>query len=189
MPFDDLDLEFEDEEESRKKKKEAVDVDVDLEFQAPDLPKPRPMPQKPVPPPESPQTPPPRSAPPQAEVRKIEEARIAQVKKAAPAQSSTTRAPVSGSSALKENVDFDIESQQIVELQEQVRKIELESQVKVAVAEFKMEFLTEMLSDVKLLEHQIGQLLTRINAKHPDMKNEIIMIKKVLAEFSSKKRK
>jgi hypothetical protein len=42
---------------------------------------------------------------------------------------------------------------------------------------------------MKLLEHQIGQLLVRINAKHPDMKNEVLMIKKILADFTAKKRK
>ncbi len=70
-----------------------------------------------------------------------------------------------------------------------MRKVQIESEVKVAVAEFKMEYLSEMLSDIKLLEHQIGQLLVRINAKHPDMKNEVLMIKKILADFTTKKRK
>jgi hypothetical protein len=57
------------------------------------------------------------------------------------------------------------------------------------VAEFKTEILSEMLSDMKLMEHQIGQLLVRINAKHPDMKQEALMIKKILADFTAKKRK
>jgi hypothetical protein len=46
-----------------------------------------------------------------------------------------------------------------------------------------------MLSDMKLAQHQIEQLLVRINAKHPDMKNEVLMIKKILADFTAKKRK
>jgi hypothetical protein len=188
MPFDDLDLEFEDEEESKKKKKEAVEVDVDLEFHTPDSSKPRP-PSRP-----SGGTSPsiPRPAPPQAEIRKIDDARSASqpVKRPTSTSSSVASSPrVSGSSALKEESSFDVESQQVVELREQMRKMELESQVKVAVLEFKTEYLVEMLSDVKLLEHQIGQLLVRINAKHPDMKNEVLMIKKILADFTAKKRR
>jgi hypothetical protein len=49
--------------------------------------------------------------------------------------------------------------------------------------------LSELLSDVKLMDHQINQLLVRINAKHPDMKQEALMIKKILADFTAKKRK
>jgi hypothetical protein len=197
MPFDDLDLEFEDEEESKKKKNDAVQQDVDLEFHTPEAAKPRPHPQgPPAPNSAAPSAVPKPPTKPPGEVRKIEDARAA----AAPvAQSTPVRRPpqavassgpmVDGSSALKEQPVYDLESQQIVELQEQMRKVQLESEVKVAVAEFKMEFLTEMLSDMKLLEHQIGQLLVRINAKHPDMKNEVLMIKKILADFTAKKRK
>jgi hypothetical protein len=197
MPFDDLDLEFEDEEESKKKKNDAVQQDVDLEFHTPEAAKPRPHPQgPPAPNSAAPSAVPKPPSKPPGEVRKIEDARAA----AAPvAQPTPVRRPpqavassgpmVDGSSALKEQPVYDLESQQIVELQEQMRKVQLESEVKVAVAEFKMEFLTEMLSDMKLLEHQIGQLLVRINAKHPDMKNEVLMIKKILADFTAKKRK
>ncbi len=197
MPFDDLDLEFEDEEESKKKKNDAVQQDVDLEFHTPEAAKPRPHPQGPPAPNSAAPSvvPKPPSRPP-GEVRKIEEARAAAVPAAQPTpvrrppQAVASSGPmVDGSSALKEQPIYDLESQQIVELQDQMRKIQLESEVKVAVAEFKMEFLTEMLSDMKLLEHQIGQLLVRINAKHPDMKNEALMIKKILADFTAKKRK
>jgi len=201
MPFDDLDLEFEDEEESKKKKNDAVQQDVDLEFHTPEAAKPRPHPQGP---PVSASTAPsagpapvskPVSKPP-GEVRKIEEARaqnpvpgqVIPVRR--PPQASVASAPMTdGSGALKEQSVYDLESQQVVELQEQMRKVQIESEVKVAVAEFKMEYLSEMLSDIKLLEHQIGQLLVRINAKHPDMKNEVLMIKKILADFTTKKRK
>jgi hypothetical protein len=187
MPFDDLDLEFEDEEESKKKKKEAVDVDVDLEFHTPDSSKPRPV--RPSGGGTSPSLP--RPNPPQGEVRKIDEARAAVQPMKRP-QAPTTQAPAprsSGTSALKEENSYDLDSQQVVELREQMRKMELDSQVRVAVAEFKTEYLTEMLSDIKLLEHQVGQLLVRINAKHPDLKNEVLTIKKILADFTAKKRR
>jgi hypothetical protein len=197
MPFDDLDLEFEDEEELRKKKNDAVQQDVDLEFHTPEAAKPRPHPQGPPAPMSAPTSiaPKPPQRPP-GEVRKIEEARGASAPSGQanpvrrPPQAIVSSAPmIDGSSALKEQPIYDLESQQIVELQDQMRRVQLESEVKVAVAEFKMEFLTEMLSDMKLLEHQIGQLLVRINAKHPDMKNEALMIKKILADFTAKKRK
>lgn len=193
MPFDDLDLEFEDEEESKKKKKEAVDVDVDLDFAVPEGAKPRPQPQRP---PNGGTAP--TIARSQAaaqnqqpgQVRKIDDARAAQAQVKRPvAPGGVPGQPrVAGTSALR-NETYDLESQQVVEMREQMRKIELESQVKVAVAEFKTEYLSEMLSDIKLVEHQVNQLLIRINAKHPDMKNEVLMIKKLLADFTAKKRK
>ncbi len=183
MAFDDLDLEFEDEEESKKKKKETVDVDVDLDFGASESVKARPVPQKPPPQGSAPARP--STAP--APVRNIQDARASQPRPGAPPGASAPRAV--GSSALKSEQGYDLESQQVVELREQVRKIELESQVKVAVAEFKTEYLTELLSDLKLVDHQVNQLLIRINAKHPDMKNEVLMIKKLLADFTAKKRK
>ncbi len=194
MPFDDLDLEFEDEEEAKKKKKEAVDVDVDLDFAVPEGARPRPsQPPKPVAPTG---TAPGMSRPPArpAEVRNIGEARQAQpsVRSAASPQAPArqgTQPRVAGTSALKEEASFDVDSQQVVEMREEMRRIELQAEVKVQVAEFKTEYLTEMLSDMKLASHQIEQLLIRINAKHPDMKNEVLMIKKILADFVSKKRK
>ncbi len=198
MPFDDLDLEFEDEEESKKKKKEAVDIDVDLDFSVNDS---RIKTQANVKQPQAgsgnssaPKSPPsqPSAAPP-AQVRKIDDARAqAQAKRPATPQVAVGSDPqprVVGTSAVKENPAYDLESQSVVEMREQMKKMELETQVKVAVAEFKTDYLSEMLSDVKLLDHQINQLLIRINAKHPDMKNEVLMIKKLLADFSTKKRK
>ena len=199
MPFDDLNLEFEDEEEAaRKKKAETLQVDVDLEFQAPEASgKPKPAPR----PPAAGGGPDVRPAPPRppgAEVRQINEARPAgpaparrpppQQPAAAPsAAPAASRTPVSGANAL--DVSYDLESEAIVQMRDEMRRVQIESEVKVGVAEFKTEFLTEMLSDMKLLEHQIGQLLVRINAKHPDMKQEVLMIKKLLADFNAKKRK
>jgi hypothetical protein len=202
MPFDDLNLEFEDEEEALKRKKaETLQVDVDLEFQAPDTGgRPRPVAR---PSPQGGETAarpsPPRS--PGAEVRQINEARPqgtppAQpqarrpVPPAAPGGTGSIARPqpqVSGANALETNYDF--ESESVVQLREEMRRVQIESEVKVGVAEFKTEFLSEMLSDMKLLDHQINQLLVRINAKHPDMKQEVLMIKKLLADFNAKKRK
>lgn len=189
MPFDDLDLEFEDEEETKKKKNDAVHVDVDLEFHTPEGARARPQP---APRPATAGTAP-NIQRPAGIVRKIEDARPAaqQVRRPAPAATQPQMAaPRSvGSSALREEPHYDTDSEQVVELREKMRKVEFDAEVKVQVAEFKTEILSELLGDMKLMEHQIGQLLARINAKHPDMKNEALMIKKILADFTAKKRK
>ncbi len=196
MAFDDLDLEFEDEDDAKKKKNEAVHVDVDLEFNSPEGGKPRATqpPARPAAPAgTSPNIPRPQVPGQPGTVRKIEDARAAQARpqtQVSAVRPSGAPQPRSvGTSALKEDGAYDLESQQVVEMREQMRKVEFEAEVKVQVAEFKTEILSEMLSDMKLVEHQIGQLLIRINAKHPDMKNEALMIKKILADFTAKKRK
>ncbi|WPU63315.1 hypothetical protein [Peredibacter starrii] len=192
MAFDDLELEFEDEDESKKKKSDAVHEVVDLEFHASEASK------------KTPQAVPARGPATSPNIPKIQN-KIAEVKKLAEARPTSSPAPVQrptkvssmsqsnpsiqGATALKEDNVVDLESSQVVQLREQVRKVEFEAEVKVAVAEFKAEVLGEMLGDMKLLEHQIGQLLARINAKHPDVKQEALMIKKLLADFTAKKRK
>lgn len=190
MAFDDLDLQFEDEAESKKKKSDAVQTSVDLEFDLPEngqvkshsnLQKPASL----------------CGAPPVvAPVTNMTDVRAAQaaVKKASvPSTTSRTNAPaasakVAGSSALKE-MAHDFESQSVVQMREELRRTQFEAEVRVAVAEYKVELLSELLSDTKLMQHQIEQLLVRINAKHPDMKQEVLIIKKILADFTAKKRK
>lgn len=178
MPINDLNLEFEDEEEQKEKKSEAVHLDVDLEFQSQSNFQKRPVqleagaPRK------------------DAVVRPIESARPGGINPAAKMASPAKASPsVMGATALKMEPQAEIDSQEVVELREKMRQVEINSEVKVQIAEFKTEYLTELLSDMKLMEHQIGQLLLRINAKHPESKNEVLMIKKILADFTSKKRK
>lgn len=77
----------------------------------------------------------------------------------------------------------------IDELQEKMRQMELEMSVKLAVADFKTDILSDLQSDIKLLEFQMGGLLNRMYGKHPDLKQEILAIKKLMADFSQKKRK
>ncbi|WP_408096374.1 hypothetical protein ACJVC5_15150 [Peredibacter sp. HCB2-198] len=197
MAFDDLELEFEDEEESKKKKSDAVHEVVDVEFHTSELQKKSPQ----AVPAKGTQTNPSisKQQPRMAEVKKLDEARptsspapVQRPMKVSPmsqSQPSILGTNVQGANALKEDHVVDLESSQVVQLREQVRKVEFEAEVKVAVAEFKADILGEMLGDMKLLEHQIGQLLARINAKHPDVKQEALMIKKLLADFTSKKRK
>jgi hypothetical protein len=170
MPLEDLDLEFEDEEEIKRKKKEAVEVDVDLEFQAPQgtAPKPRAP---------SPGGPPPR---PGAQVKNISEARA----QSAPPQQGPRSV---GANALR--VESQPQSNEVQELRAELQAAKLDVAVKDAILDFKVDLLSELLGDVKLLDFQVGQVLTRLAAKHPDSKQELLMIKKLLADFSAKKRK
>lgn len=216
MALDDLNLEFEDEEEVKRKKNDAMQVDVDLEFHSPvgspsDKSRAQNVPGKVEPKvqavPVKPSAPGPQArattAPAQSNVKNINEARpqqlgaikrpsavgsTAQQSPAAPAQS-VQQPRVSGSSALQTDEYASFESQELVETREQMKRVEFDAAVKVSVAEFKTEILSELNGDMKLLEHQINQLLVRINAKHPDMKNEVLMIKKLVTDFSAKKRK
>jgi hypothetical protein len=191
MALDDLDLEFEDEDEAKKKKSDAVQVDVDLEFHLPgSAPKPRPT--RPAEAAPASSAPAGRAASPSnmGVVKKLEEARpqIPAMKK--PLAGSPGPAPsVQGSSALKIQEQDDVRGDELTQLREQVRKTQFDADVRVQVAEFKTEVLSDLLSDIKLMDHQIGQLLSRIHAKHPDMKQEVLMIKKILADFTTKKRK
>lgn len=185
MSLEDLDLEFEDEDESKNKKKETMDYDDDLEFHSSVPPKPRV-----VPPPvtEVVSRPLPPEAPtpiPDAQVRKIEEVRRPGP---TPIPQTVVKPMTEGSSALKKEVEKETPAPE-ESLKDQMIKLQIESQVKVSVAEFKVDFLSDVLSDMKLLEHQVGQLLARIHAKSPDTKNEALMIKKIMADFVAKKRK
>jgi hypothetical protein len=200
MALDDLDLEFEDEEEAKKKKSDAVQQDVDLEFHVQDTTtRPRPMrPGGPVATASPAKTPAPGAA--GAQVRQISEARpqASASPTAGAIKRPATTPPVSGANALNprsqsapvvEDDGLDMASEEIVQLRERARKAEFDAEVKIQLAEFKTELLSELLSDIKLMDHQINQLLVRIHAKHPDMKQEVLMIKKILADFSAKKRK
>jgi hypothetical protein len=204
MALDDLDLEFEDEDEMKRKKNDAVHQDVDLEFQMQDggvKPKPA-RPPGGAPPPAGAR---PSAAQPMAQVKQLDAARAAQqikrpVAPGSPAPRSvgdSTSSGIAGANALKVQSrsqplaegHYDLESEEIVQLRERAIKAEFDADVRVSVAEFKTELLSELLGDMKLMDHQVNQLLVRINAKHPDMKQEVLMIKKILADFTAKKRK
>lgn len=179
MPLEDLDLEFEDEDEASKKKKEAVNVDVDLEFQGPqggtqnfDQ---RPRPAAPS------VTEGSAPARPLAQVKNISEAKPASAPKAV---STPTR--VEGANALKLNPQS---SGEVAQLRQELSQAQIEIAVKDAIMDFKVELLSELSGDTKLLDFQVNQLLNRLAQKHPDSKQEFLMIKKLLADFTAKKRK
>lgn len=208
MPLEDLDLEIEDEEELKKKKSaETVQVDVDLEFGATEKPAPAPSVavekaapaavETAAPKVEKSQTDPSiKVAPPAAggQVKKLDEmrAKIAQAKGQAPAKVATAPATaatpmISGANALQ--MSADIEGLNLAQLSQMIEDTKFDAQVQVAVAEQKAVFMAEMLSDAKLLQHQIQQLLVRLNKKHADNKPELMAIQKALADFLEKKRK
>lgn len=194
MPLEDLDLEFEDEEEQKRKRNESLHDTVDLEFGA--------SPEKPAAPSiavkpaavAAADSSGPKAAPSvaNAQVKKIEEvrAKMAQAKNptAAPTQAPpAARAVTNGSSALQLAPEpGDVNLAQLYQMMEDTK---FEARVQVAVAQEKGEFMAEVLSDAKLMQHQVQQLLQRLNQKNPALKPELMAIQKALADFLAKKRK
>jgi|GEM_PF-1220087 len=64
----------------------------------------------------------------------------------------------------------------------QVLAVEIEARVKVEVTQKISEMIAKNHADKKLLEHKVGKILSQINAKAPALKNELMMIKKLLKE-------
>lgn len=207
MPLEDLDLVFEDEEDLKKKKSDIVHSDLDLEFGASEVVKPQPSAS--VKPQTAPVSAPAKAAPASptpvavseatteaepgsASVQRLEEVRAKLAAKtaqgpAAPAQK--TQTAIHGATALKLTPALETESDALAEMQRQLLETKFESRVQVAVMQEKMEFITDVLSDAKLMQHQMAQLLARMNQKHPDLKPELLALQKLLADFIAKKRK
>ncbi len=175
MAIEDLDLEFEDEEE--EKKGDALDVDVDLTFSAsPDSPqggvidkarqKPRP---KPAP------------GNPNNNVADINQAKNLKARPQVRPQGQVKPTPSQDYSDDVQELKAEIKA-----LQERMRQIEHQADLKVAVAEAEKNYLIEYVSNAKVLDHQITQMLQRINAKAPTVKGEVQMIKKHINEFVAK---
>jgi hypothetical protein len=207
MPLEDLDLVFEDEEEL-KKKSDTLQDDVVLEFgtgifeKPAALQTPQAVPSAPVQAaaPAGAQTP--KAAPSaatklsnpdvsQPNVKRLEEvrAKMAQNKGAPvkPGAAPTGPAPVTnGSSALQLSPDQDPNLAQLVDL---IETTKFEARVEVAVAQQMSTYMAEMLSDAKLMQHQVQQLLMRLNQKNAANKPELVAIQKALADFINKKRK
>ncbi len=196
MPLEDLDLEFEDEEEQKKKRNESLHDTVDLEFgAAPEkaaassiAPKPAAV--------AAGDSSVPKAAPTVggAQVKKIEEVRAKMAQAKAPGQS----APVSSAPAAQRTVTNGSSALQLApepgevnlaQLYQMMEDTKFEARVQVAVAQEKGEFMAEVLSDAKLMQHQVQQLLMRMNQKNPALKPELMAIQKALADFLAKKRK
>jgi hypothetical protein len=209
MPLEDLDLEFEDEDDQKKRKAEAVHVDLDIEFGAsPDKPVSSSVspPIEKVAPATSQQVQPKALAPanppvvkneevqaPTAAIKKLDDVRAkmaqakAQVAKSASTTQSAASATTAGANALQlAPANDELNLAQWVQLVEDTK---FEASVQVAVAQEKSVFMAEILSDAKLLQHQMQQLIIRINTKHPDLRPELVAMQKALADFLAKKRK
>ena len=184
MAIEDLDLEFEDEEE--EKKGDALDVDVDLTFSAsPDSPQGEAAAQvrkKPTPTPRPQTDSSPKPTPtPRANISNINDA-----KKPRPVPQARPTSQVKPTPSQDYSEDVSELRSQIQALQDKIRLIEHQADVKVAVAEAEKDFLVEYVSNAKVLDHQITQMLQRINSKAPNAKAEVQMIKKHLTEFVAK---
>ncbi len=188
MALEDLDLEFEDEEEqeAKRKKHDPLQPAVALEFGLVDeQPKLRLMPD-----PDATQIYHQPQSTPSVAKHAPQVAAPASLAKVNPAVSHQVhQTSVSRQIPVMPAGTQSLDSLEVQELRERARVAEFNADVRVQVAEHKIAFMTEMLSDVKLMDHQINQLLLRIHSKHPDMKQEVLMIKKILADFTAKKRK
>lgn len=207
MALDDLDLEFEDEEE--KNKGDALEVDVDLSFAVGDDTKAaNARAQKPVQahditdPNLQIKSQNPRQTATGGNVKNIEEARrktapagaqkVSQHQPAADRGASAPNSPRAPSASPQEpGLELSEEllslREEIEQLKLELRKTQVDAQVQVAVAQAKADYSVEFLSNAKLLDHQVNQVLTRIHAKVPQLKNEVLAIKKYLAQFLMKK--
>ncbi len=67
----------------------------------------------------------------------------------------------------------------------QIFAIELEARVKVEVTKEMTKTVADFHAQNKLLEHKINKLLMQMNQKAPAIKNELMMIKKLLKEHCS----
>ncbi len=193
MAIEDLDLVFEEEE---IEKSDAIDVDVDLDFsahvkkdagggEAKPSPKAAPAIPKPTPVPHVAQVP--KAVP--SNVKNISDAQrtrpVAQAKPQSQTQPAQNPRPVDESYA----DELDMLRDEIAELRSQVSKVQNAADVKVAVAEAKTEFLVQYITDAKLMDHQVNQMLSRIHKKVPALKNEVLTIKKYISEFLAKTKK
>lgn len=187
MAIEDLDLEFEDEGESQKG--DALNVEVDLSFSAsPEsvkelqaqkkgapvqraqaAPTPRPMPKK---------------APTSNNVANINQAKPrvqAQVQAKPTNQVRPTPDYANDSVGDIAELRAEIES-----LKQQMQSVQHQASIKIAVAEAERDYMVEFVSNAKVMDHQVTQILTRINKKVPALNSEVQTIKKYVNEFIKK---
>jgi hypothetical protein len=195
VAIEDLDLEFEDDTEIEKS--DAIEVDGDLDFSAHAQKKSSAQAQ-----PARKAAPRPASKPQVSSQAKVQD--IAQARANKPTSTSTQPRPTSTQSRpttqvadpqfsndSNEDYAYELDSlrSEISELKEMMSEVKNSSDVKVAVAEAKSEFLIQYISDAKLLDHQVNQMLSRIHKKVPALKNDVLSIKKYLTDFMNKTKK
>ena len=78
---------------------------------------------------------------------------------------------------------------EIENLKSQMREAKKTSDVEIAIAEAKNEYLIKYITDAKLMDFQVNQILSRIHKKVPALKNEALTIKKIILDFLNKSQK
>lgn len=187
MAIEDLDLEFEDETE--KSKGDALEVDIDLSFSASPEEEKRALMAKNV----ASRTPKPKAdilenpknikPKPSGNVANINQARS----KARVQQPSQVNQQASQDTYAKDSAS-EVEQlrQEIEMLKGQVQNIQHQASVKVAVAEAEKDFLIEYVSNAKVLDHQVTQILQRMGKKAPAISAEAQAVKRYMNEFLKK---
>lgn len=64
----------------------------------------------------------------------------------------------------------------------------IQGKIAMAVAEAKIEFISEFRSEAKIADYRVTQLLKRMYQKHPDLKAEIIQIRKIIQALATGKK-
>lgn len=62
--------------------------------------------------------------------------------------------------------------------------VEVEALIRAAVAESRLEYITDMAAEIKLLEHKANKILTMIFTKVPALKNEVMQVQKLLSDHN-----
>lgn len=100
------------------------------------------------------------------------------------------QSPVQAPAGLEDYQDeLDALRAEIADLRKELQSVQQHADVKVAVAEAKSEFIIEYVTNAKLLDHQVNQVLQRIHKKVPALKTEVLTVKKYLTEFMEKNTK
>lgn len=79
--------------------------------------------------------------------------------------------------------------EEVDKLRKEMADVKVEAEVRARVAEEKAKFMIEAVTEAKMMNHQMIQILQRINTKVPGLKNEVLMAKKILDEFMKKQSK
>jgi hypothetical protein len=67
--------------------------------------------------------------------------------------------------------------------QNELLKAEMQAKIQMTSIQVKAETLINCSQEAKLLEYKINQILSQVNAKAPAVKNELLNIKKLLADY------
>ena len=186
MAIEDLDLEFEDETE--KGGSDALDVDVDLSFSASTdgngvakgaASNRTPKPELTIDKEEAPK----KTS--RANVANINEAKARAKQTQASVQNRKVKEVASESSGEVAKLRAEIEALKH-QVKHQIQNTQQEADMKLAVARAEMDYIVEFVSNAKVMDHQVTQILARINKKAPALNSEVQAIKKYVNELLRK---